>query len=314
MKLLYAKSLLRTTAITISYGKITKYLIFNKVIVLITLGSYHSLRIIDVCEHILHLDAEDLGVATLLKKELENELNVGDIINVLLYENSKSDLMATTKKVPAVGEIAFLPVKSIIEIGAFLDWGLDKDLLVPLAEQHRPFEYEKSYLVHIYLDKVNSRLTASSKINKFISDFDDGYFKVGQEVDLIVGGSTDMGYKAIINNSHWGIIYENEVFQRLSFGQSMKGYIKTIRSDGKVDLSLQLSAHKDFDKNAQKIQEYLKSNNGFAPFHDKSDPSEIKRVFGLSKANFKKAIGGLFKQKAILIKSDGIYLVDDSVS
>ena len=111
---------------------------------MITLGSYLSLRVIDVCEHILHLDAEDLGVATLLKKELESPLAVGDTITVLLYENSKSDLMATTKKVSVVGEIAFLPVKSIIEIGAFLDWGLDKDLLVPLAEQHRPFEYEKS--------------------------------------------------------------------------------------------------------------------------------------------------------------------------
>ena len=273
---------------------------------MITLGSYHSLRIIDVCEHILHLDAENLGVATLLKKELENELNVGDNITVLLYENSKSDLMATTKKVPTVGEIAFLPVKSIISIGAFLDWGLDKDLLVPLAEQHRPFELGKSYLVHIYLDSVNSRLTASSKINKFISDFDDGDFEAGQEVDLIIGGSTDIGYKAIVNNTHWGVLYNNEIFQRLSFGQSLKGYIKTIREDGKIDLSLQLSAHKDLDKNAQKIHEYLKENNGFAPFHDKSDPSEIKRVFGLSKANFKKAIGGLFKQKVILIKADGI--------
>ncbi|MFT4693160.1 MAG: putative RNA-binding protein (virulence factor B family) [Francisella sp.] len=278
---------------------------------MITLGSYLNLRVIDVCEHILHLDAENLGVATLLKKELENELNVGDSITVLLYENSKSDLMATTKKVPAVGEISFLPVKSMIEIGAFLDWGLDKDLLVPLAEQHRPFEYEKSYLVHIYLDKVNSRLTASSKINKFISDFDDGDFKVGQEVDLIIGGSTDIGYKAIVNNTHWAVLYNNEIFQRLSFGQSLKGYIKTIRSDGKIDLSLQLSAYQDLDKNTQKVHEYLKENNGFAPFHDKSDPSEIKRVFGLSKANFKKAIGGLFRQKVVLIKADGIYLVDN---
>lgn len=279
---------------------------------MITLGSYHSLRVIDVFEHILHLDAVELGVATLLKKELESPLNVGDNITVLLYENSKSDLMATTKKVPAVGEIAFLPVKSMIAIGAFLDWGLDKDLLVPLAEQHRPFEDDKSYLVHIYLDKVNSRLTASSKINKFISDFDDGDFEVGQEVNLIIGGSTDIGYKAVVNNTHWGVLYKNEVFQRLSFGQSLKGYIKTIRSDGKIDLSLQLSAHKDLDKNAQKIQDYLQSHEGFAPFHDKSDPSEIKRVFGLSKANFKKAIGGLFKQKVILIKAEGIYLVESS--
>ena len=278
---------------------------------MITLGSYNSLRIINICEHILHLDAENLGVATLLKKELENELNVGDNITVLLYENSKSDLMATTKKVPAVGEIAFLPIKSIIAIGAFLDWGLDKDLLVPLAEQHRPFEYEKSYLVYIYLDKVNSRLTASSKINKFISDYDDGDFKPNQEVNLVIGGSTDIGYKAIINNTHWGVLYKNEVFQRLSFGQSMKGYIKNIREDGRIDLSLQQLVHKELDKYSQKILDYLVLNGGFAAFHDKSDPALIKKEFGISKASFKKAIGTLFKSKKILIKADGIYLVEN---
>ena len=283
---------------------------------MITLGSYLNLRIVAVCKHILHLDAVELGIATLPRKELrkdpEKELNVGSTITVLLYENSKLELIATTKKVAAVGEIAFLPVKSITKIGAFLDWGLDKDLLVPFAEQHRPFEYEKSYLVYIYLDKLNSRLTASSKINKFISDFDSGKFKVGQEVDLIISSSTNIGYKAIVNNTHWGVLYNNEIFQRLSFMESMNGYIKTIRSDGKIDLTLQLAAYKHFDKNAQKIQEYLHSNDGFVPFHDKSDSGEIKRVFSISKANFKKAIGRLFKQKVILIKDDGIYLIKGS--
>lgn len=279
---------------------------------MITIGSYFDLQIVDVGEYVVHLDAKNLGVATLAKKELSEEskesLSLGDTMNVLLYHNSKSELVATTKKVPAVGEIAYLPVKSMIGIGAFLDWGLDKDLLVPLAEQHRPFENDKSYLVKIYLDKLNGRLTASSKINKFISDFDDGDFKAGQEVDLMIGGTTDIGYKAIVNNTHWGVLYNNEVFKRLSFGQSLKGYIKTIRNDGKIDLILQLEAYKNLDKNAQKIEDYLRKNDGFAPFHDKSDPIEIKRVFGLSKANFKKAIGGLFRQKKIVIKPDGIYL------
>ena len=167
-------------------------------------------------------------------------------------------------------------------------------------------------MVYIYLDRVNSRLTASSKINKFILDFDNGDFSVGQEVDLIIGNSTDIGYKAIVNNSHWGVLYSNEIFQRLSFGQLLKGYIKNIRTDARIDLSLQLSAYQDFDRNSQNIHEYLRNNNGFAPFHDKSDPIEIKRVFGLSKANFKKTIGRLFKQKIIVIKADGIYLVDSS--
>ncbi|QIV96360.1 hypothetical protein EDC55_10411 [Allofrancisella inopinata] len=275
---------------------------------MITLGNYHNLRVIDVHEYILHLDAVELGVATLLKKELENDLSVGDTINVLLYENSKSELMATTKKVAVVGEIAFLPVKSIINIGAFLDWGLEKDLLVPLAEQHRPFEVGKSYLVYIYRDKVNGKLIASSKINKFISDFDDGDFKLNQEVNLIIGNSTDIGYKAIINNTHWGILYKNEVFQRLSFGQSTKGYIKSIRKDGRIDLNLQQLVYKDLAKNAQKIYDYLVSKGGFVAFHDKLDPALIKKEFGISKSSFKKAIGSLFKSKKILIKADGIYL------
>ena len=273
---------------------------------MITVGKYHNLEIIEKTGFNIHLDAQNLGKAYLYSED--NELKVGDIIDVFLYENSKSELIATTKEnIPTVGEFAFLPYISSISSGAFLDWGIAKDLFVPLAEQHRPFENGKSYIVHIYLDKIHNRPTATSKINKHITDFNEGSFHKNQEVDLIITNSTDFGYKAIINNSHWGTLYKNEVFQTLSFGQSIKGYIKNVRDDDKIDLSLSLT-HKDLDKNATLIEKMLHDNDGFLPFHDKSDPKAIQQEFGLSKGAFKKAIGTLFKNKIITIKNDGIYL------
>lgn len=274
---------------------------------MISIGKYHNLEVLDKKNNALVLDALELGQATLVLGDLKNIPKIGDYIEVFLYQNSKSELIATTKKVPSIGELAYLRVKNLTPIGAFLDWGLEKDLFVSLAEQHRPFEQGKSYIVYLYLDKVNGRITASSKINKFIKDDASGVFKVSQEVNLIIANSTDIGYKAIINNAFWGILYKSEIFQKLSFGQSVNGYIKNIRDDGRVDLSLQL-AHKDLDKNAELIEKYLIAHNGSAPYNDKSDPKDIQREFGISKAAFKRAIGTLLKQNKILIKDSGIYL------
>lgn len=274
---------------------------------MITVGKYHNLKVLEVNQKNLVLDAQNLGEIQLSRTELKDTLKVGDEMDVFLYHNSKSEVVATTKKVPEIREVAYLQVKNITQIGAFLDWGLDKDLFVPLAEQHRPFELSKSYIVYLYLDKVNGRITASSKINKFISDYVEGDLKANQEVDLVIANSTDIGYKAIINSKHWGILYRSEIFTRLSFGQSKKGYIKAIREDGRIDLSLQL-AHKDLDKNAELIEKYLITHDGSAPFNDKSNPDDIKREFGISKAAFKRAIGTLLKHKKIVIRDSGIYL------
>lgn len=274
---------------------------------MISIGKYHNLKVLDKKANYIILDALELGEAILPVSEEQN-LEIGDNVQVLLYHNSNSGLVATMKSgVPAVGEVAYLKVKSIGKIGAFLDWGLDKDLFVPLAEQHRPFEEGKSYLVYLYLDKISGRITASSKINKFIKDHAEGELEANQEVNLIIANSTTIGYKAIINNTYWGVLYSSEVFTRLSFGQSIKGYIKNIRDDGRIDLSLQL-VHKDLDKNARLIEDYLVTHRGFAPFNDKSNPDDIKRQFGISKLAFKRAIGTLLKQQKISIKEDGIYL------
>lgn len=274
---------------------------------MISVGEYHKLEVLDKRINCLVLDALELGEAKLPVVEVDNIINIGDYVEVFLYHNSKSELVATTKKVPTVGELAYLSVKNLTKIGAFLDWGLEKDLFVPLAEQHRPFEVGKPYIVYLYLDKINGRITASSKINKFIKDYVGDELKLNQEVDLIIANSTNIGYKAIINNSYWGILYSSEVFRRLSFGQSTKGYIKNIRDDGRIDLSLQL-VHKDLDKNAALIEKYLIAHDGSAPFNDKSNPEDIIREFGISKAAFKRAIGTLLKQNKIVIRDSGIYL------
>ncbi|AFJ43449.1 CvfB family protein [Francisella orientalis] len=273
---------------------------------MISKGKYSKLKILEKARDIFVLDALELGTASIASSELSDTVSVDDSIDVFLYNNSKSELVATTKKVPTVGQIAYLQVKSITKIGAFLDWGLEKDLFVPLAEQHRPLEVGKPYIVYLYLDKVSGRITASSKVDKFITDYAGDELKPNQEVDLVIANSTNIGYKAIINSSYWGIIYSTEVFRRLSFGQSIKGYIKNIRDDGRIDLSLQL-VHKDLDKNAELVEKYLIEHNGSAPFNDKSNPNDIVLEFGIGKAAFKRAIGTLLKKK-IVIRESGIYL------
>jgi hypothetical protein len=218
--------------------------------------------------------------------------------------------VATTQKPKAqVGEFAYLKVVANTEVGSFLDLGLEKDVLVPFAEQHRPMEVGHSYLVYLYLGEFDNRIIASSKIDKFLDDEKPHDFKPQQAVDLIIANSTDLGYKAIINHSHWGVLYKNEVHQRLSFGQYKKGFIKYIRPDGKIDLSLQ-GGQETRDKYAKIILNYLKKQEGFAPVHDKSDPQLISDLFGMSKGAFKKAIGGLYKQRIISIEKDGIHLLE----
>jgi hypothetical protein len=194
-------------------------------------------------------------------------------------------------------------------VGAFLDWGLDKDLLVPFAEQHRPMEVGHSYLVFVYVDAMDGRIAASSRIEKFLDDDKPHSFKPGQAVDLIIANTTDLGYKAIINHSHWGVLYRDEVFERLSFGQHKRGYIKYIRPDRKIDLTLQ-GGQETRDRYAGIIESYLRKHGGFAPVHDKSEPKLVAEMFGMSKKAFKKAIGTLYKQRIISIDNDGIRLLE----
>jgi hypothetical protein len=273
------------------------------------MGQMYELIVVKAVDFGFYLDAENLGEVLLPAKYAPAGTSVGEDIEVFLYQDSDGRPVATTETPMAyVGEFAYLEVVETTSVGAFLDWGLDKDLLVPFGEQHRPMEAGKSYLVYVHISKADGRIIASSKIDKFLDDERPHQFKPWQRVKLVIGNSTDLGYKAIVNDSHWGVLYKNEVFERLSFGQTVQGFIKRVRDDGKIDLSLQ-GGQVTRDQYSQTILDYLKKQNGFAPVHDKSDPAVISRLFGMSKGAFKKAIGGLYKQRIISIEKDGIRLV-----
>ena len=277
---------------------------------MISIGQIVEVEVIKAVEFGFYLDAKNLGEVLLPLKYAPSDLLEGDTIEVFLYLDSEGRPVATNQQPKAVvGEFAYLKVVDTSAVGAFLDWGLDKDVLVPFDEQHRPMEVGHSYLVYIYIG-LDGRITASSKIDKFLDDDRPHNFKAQQAVNLIIANTTELGYKAIINHSHWGVLYKNEVHQRLSFGQSKKGFIKHVRPDGKIDLSLQ-GGQETRDKYAKIIINYLRKQNGFAPVHDKSDPQLISDLFGMSKGAFKRAIGGLYKQRVISIEKDGIRLLEN---
>lgn len=272
------------------------------------IGRTYHLEVVRDSQFGVYVDAENLGEILLPSKHTPQGLGVGDTVQVFLYLDSEDRPVATTQTPKAeVGQFAYLRVNQNTRFGAFLDWGLDKDLLVPFAEQHRPMIVDNSYIVFIYLDN-NDRISATSKIDKIVQEDDMHDFRPQQEVDLIIANSTELGYKAIVDQSHWGLLYKDEVDQRLSFGQSIRGYIKRIRPDGKIDLSLK-SSSQIRDDHSQVIADYLREHDGFAPVHDKSPPDQILDLFGMSKGQFKKAIGGLYKDRIITISDDGIRLV-----
>ncbi|QDU97158.1 CvfB family protein [Lignipirellula cremea] len=275
---------------------------------MIQIGNTYNLRVVKETKFGVYLDAENLNEILLPSKYVPENLGVDDTVEVFLYLDSEDRPVATTQTPKAqLGEFAYLQVKDNNRIGAFLDWGLDKDLLVPFPEQHRPMILGKSYLVFLYLDNED-RITATSQIDKAVLEDDQHDFRPQQEVDLIIANTTELGFKAIVNHSHWGLLYKDEVDQRLSFGQSIPGYIKHIRPDGKIDLSLK-SSQQLRENYTQVIQDYLRKHDGYAPLHDKSPPAEISDLLGMSKGQFKKAAGALYKQRVITIEKDGIRLV-----
>ena len=276
---------------------------------MVKVGNTYQLEVVKSLDFGYYLDAKELGEVLLPNKNAPRDLNVGDIIYAFIYLDSEDRPIATSKQPKAeVGQFAYLKAVARTHVGTFLDWGLEKDVLVPFAEQHRPMDVDTYYLVYLYRDKNDGRIVASSKIDKFIDDEEPHDFSPQQQVDLIIANSTDLGFKAIINNSHWGVLYKNDVFQTLSFGQSKKGFIKRIRPDGKIDLSLQ-GGKETRDKYSKIILNHLEKNDGFAPIHDKSSPEIIADTLGMSKGAFKKAIGALYKQRVISIEKNGIRII-----
>ena len=234
---------------------------------------------------------------------------IGEEIAVFIYLDHEERIVATTlQPYITVDDFAFLRVNYTNTFGAFLDWGLEKDLFVPFKEQARPMEKGKRYLVYAYLDEKSNRIVASSRTNKFLSN-DELTVTQGEEVDLIISHITELGINVIINKLHKGLLYANEVYKDIRTGDKHVGYIKNIRPDNKIDVSLQKLGYESIEPNAQIILDELRASRGFLRLNDDSHPEDIKTVLKMSKKTFKKAIGSLYKEKKIDIRPDGIYLV-----
>lgn len=277
---------------------------------MINIGKINKLNVVKQQGADVYLSDSSSGKKVLLAdRKLPASCQVGDTLDVFVYVDSEGHLAATAKKPLAeVGDVAWLKVVSLNYVGAFLDWGLPKDLLVPFSEQYHEMEVGRSYLVKVFLDEQN-RIAATTKIDKLLSDESDD-FEVGQKVSLTIADRTDLGIKAIINNSHWGMLYENELFRPVRKGQKMEGYIKQIREDRKIDLSLHQPGYGKVVSLTDSIIAKLKANNGVLMLSDKSPPEAIYAAFGVSKKVFKQAIGALYKQQLITIDKSGIKLVD----
>ncbi|MCD8388293.1 MAG: S1-like domain-containing RNA-binding protein [Bacteroidales bacterium] len=276
---------------------------------MVNIGRYNTLRINRFVDFGAYLEAGDGQEILIPAKFLSPKAQVGDEINVFVYKDSHDRLIATTEKPFAqVGDFVFLQVAEVNQYGAFLDWGIEaKHLLVPFSEQRDRMHQGGVYLVYIYLDDATKRIVASSKIEKFIGNVVPHY-KRGDEVTALPYQHTPIGYKCIVDNLHYGMIYANEVFHPIELEEPIKVFVKNVREDGKIDLTVSDRARARTRDLAQEIMDTLLSQGGFLPVNDKTPAEEISQRFGSSKKDFKKAIGKLYKEHKIAIEEDGISL------
>ena len=249
------------------------------------------------------------GKILLPERYVPEDLEVGDDIEVFLYLDNEERLIATTIEPKAmVGDFAYLEVAWVNEYGAFLDWGLMKDLFCPFREQKRRMQQGNSYIVHVHIDEDSYRIMASAKIEKFLQPLPQEY-KTGKEVELLVWQKTDLGFKVIIDNGYAGLLYDSQVFRNIHTGDHVKGYISNIRPDGKVDCALQKSGREHTEDFSARLLRYLETQGGRCRLGDKSDAEEIKEQFGVSKRTYKQAVGDLYKRRLIDITENGIVLL-----
>jgi uncharacterized protein len=276
---------------------------------MVELGKLNTLKVIKAVDFGLYLDGGDDGEILLPARSVPNGVAVGDELEVFIYLDSEDLLIATTDTPKAmVGECVSLNVVEVNQIGAFLDWGLPKDLLVPFGEQQKPMEKGNSYVVFLYIDQASERITATTKLDKHLAE-SSLYFKEKQQVDLLICGRTDLGYKAVVNGVAIGLLFDSDVFKPIKYGQQIKGYIKRVREDNKLDLCLQLANREALDELSQKIMDFINKRGGVITLTDKSKPEEIAAQFGVSKSSYKKALGKLYKQRLIVINKDNVSLV-----
>lgn len=277
---------------------------------MIELGKYNTLKAFRETEFGWYLIDESASEEVLLPNRfVPEQLQEGDMLEVFIFNDSEDRVTATTQTPDIVrGEFACLQVAEVTKFGAFLKWGMDRDLLVPFGEQRRPMEEGDWYIIYLYLDEQTDRLVGSNKWAKYV-EHENIELEVGQEVDLLIAEGSNLGVKVIINNKYQGLIFQNEIFHNIHRGDRMKGYIKIIREDGKIDVSLQKQGYVNTISDiSNKVLTEIKNRGGFLNLTDKSAPGEIYAQLEMSKKNFKKAVGGLYKQKLIRIEKDGIYL------
>ncbi|MDG2254413.1 MAG: S1-like domain-containing RNA-binding protein [Opitutaceae bacterium] len=273
------------------------------------IGKNNRLVILKEAPHGLYLDGGDHGEILLPKAQIPDWASVGETLSVFVYCDSEDRIIATTKTpLATVGQFASLKVVEVnSKVGAFLNWGLEKDLLLPFREQTQRLREGSRAVVYINQDPHNDRIVATARIRRFVSPYK-AYYRVGDAVDLIVFEETPLGYNAIIENAHIGLLYKNELSGPLEHGQQFTGYIKEMRPDGKIDLSRDAAGYRRVLPVAEDIFDTLVDAGGRLPFSDKSPPEQIREKFGISKKAFKQAIGSLYKQRRIEIKDDGIEL------
>lgn len=278
---------------------------------MINLGEINKLTILRSTDNGFYLIDEEENEVLLPNNYIKDGWAIGDEVEVFIFKDSEDRLTATTQ-LPKIklNDFALLQVNDVNSVGAFLNWGLPKDLFVPFKEQKHKMREGKFYVVTMFLDYESERLVASSKIDTFL-EYEDIELTNGQEVDLIIYERTPLGFNCVINGLYKGLIYENEIFRDLNIGEKTKGFIKNLREDFKIDVSLQKVGYVAQDENQEKILNILKGDAGYIGLTDKSKPEDIYEELRMSKKAFKKAIGGLYKQKLIWLKKDGVYLTKE---
>ena len=274
----------------------------------VKLGRYNQLEVVKKVEFGVYLDGDEDGEILLPKKYVPEDCEEGDMLNVFIYLDMEERLVATTLQPYAqVGDFACLEVAWVNEYGAFLDWGLMKDLFVPFREQKVKMQKGRRYVVHIHVDEESYRIMASAKVERYLSDERPEY-QPGEEAEVMVWQRTDLGYKVIVDNKFSGMLFHNEVFRQLEIGMKLPAYIKQVRPDGKIDLELQKAGFHKVDDFAEVLLQYIRDNGGRTSINDKTDAETIYDAFGVSKKTFKKAVGDLYRKRLIVLEDGGIRL------
>lgn len=276
----------------------------------IALGRFNILKVVKKVDFGMYLDGGEEGRILLPSRYVPQGCEVGDELNVFLYLDNEERLVATTQQPLAqVGDFACLRVAWVNQYGAFLDWGLMKDLFVPFREQRERMEVGRRYVVHVHLDDESYRIVASAKVERYLSMDERPPFHSGDEVDVLVWKRTDLGYKVIVDNRYAGLLFENQVFRPLRVGDKVQAYVRQVRPDGKIDLALQREGRGKVADFSEELLEYIRRNQGRMQLTDKSPAEEIYATFGVSKKTFKQAVGDLYKRRLIRLEADGIRLL-----